>query len=136
LPNCAPPRRRSSVGQPRIEAINRSIPATHRSIAANGITPAELCVTAVRPARKTPNRNQQRPDRGTNVTTRTLKKKEEEVFEMKKFGFASAIATGFAAAMFGLAAPAQADIAHHDWVHDIQQQATVGTVTPVFGNGR
>ncbi len=55
---------------------------------------------------------------------------------MKKFGFASMIATGFAAALFGLAAPANADVAHHDWVHDIQQQATVGSTTPVFGNGR
>ena len=55
---------------------------------------------------------------------------------MKKFGFASVIATGFAAALFGLAAPANADVVHHDWVHDIQQQATVGSTTPVFGNGR
>ncbi|TXI65600.1 MAG: hypothetical protein E6Q55_01850 [Mycolicibacterium mageritense] len=55
---------------------------------------------------------------------------------MKKFGFASAIAAGFAAAVFGLAAPAQADVVHHQWVHDIQHQATVGSVTPVFGNGR
>jgi hypothetical protein len=60
----------------------------------------------------------------------------EEVLEMKKFGFASAIVTGFAAVVLGLAAPAQADLVHHDWVHDIQQQATVGGVTPVFGNGR
>lgn len=55
---------------------------------------------------------------------------------MKKITIASAIATGFAAALFGLAAPASADIAHHDWVQDIHQQAEVGTVTPVFGNGR
>ncbi len=55
---------------------------------------------------------------------------------MKKFGFASIIATGFAAALFGLAAPANADVVHHDWVHDIQQHATVGSTTPVFGNGR
>jgi len=71
-----------------------------------------------------------------NATAWTPKEEEEEVFEMKKFGFASAIATGFAAAVLGLAAPAQADVVHHDWVHDIQQQATVGSVTPVFGNGR
>lgn len=55
---------------------------------------------------------------------------------MKKFTVASAIATGFAAVVLGLAAPANADVAHHDWVRDIQQQATVGSVTPVFGNGR
>lgn len=55
---------------------------------------------------------------------------------MKKLGIASAIVTGFAAAVIGLAGPAQADIGHNDWVHAIQQQANVGTVTPVFGNGR
>ncbi|MGW4096524.1 hypothetical protein [Mycobacterium sp. NPDC004974] len=55
---------------------------------------------------------------------------------MKKFGFASMIATGFAAAIVGLAAPAQADISHHQWVHDIQQQASTGVVTSTFGNGR
>ena len=31
---------------------------------------------------------------------------------MKKLGITSAIATGFAAALFGLAAPANADITH------------------------
>ena len=55
---------------------------------------------------------------------------------MKKFGFASIIATGFAAALVGLAAPAQADIAHHDWVHEIQQHASTGQVMSTFGNGR
>jgi hypothetical protein len=55
---------------------------------------------------------------------------------MKRFGFAGIVATGFAAALFGLAAPARADIDHHQWINDIQQRATVGTVTPVFGDGR
>ena len=58
---------------------------------------------------------------------------------MKKFEFATAasvIATGFAAALFGLAAPASADVDHQQWINDIQQRATVGAVTPVFGNGR
>ena len=55
---------------------------------------------------------------------------------MKKFGFASVIATGFAAALLGLAGPANADVGHHDWVRDIQQQASVSSPTPVFGNGR
>lgn len=55
---------------------------------------------------------------------------------MKKIGFASIIATGFAAAIVGLASPAQADITHHQWVHDIQQHASTGVVTPTFGNGR
>jgi hypothetical protein len=55
---------------------------------------------------------------------------------MKKFGFASVVATGFAAALFGLAAPAAADSVHHDWVQDIQPTATVGAATSTFGNGR
>lgn len=58
---------------------------------------------------------------------------------MKKSVFATIAgitATGFAAAMFGLAAPASADVDHHQWVNDIQQRATVGTVTSTVGNGR
>jgi hypothetical protein len=55
---------------------------------------------------------------------------------MKKFGFATIVASGLAAAVLGLAGPAQADIGHHNWVQDIQQHATVGSVTPTFGNGR
>ena len=55
---------------------------------------------------------------------------------MKKFGFATAIATGFAAALFGLAASAQAGIDHHEWVHNNQQHASVGGVSSVVGNGR
>jgi hypothetical protein len=55
---------------------------------------------------------------------------------MKKFGFATVIASGLAAAVLGLAGPAQADSVHHQWVQDIQQQATVGSFTPTFGNGR
>jgi hypothetical protein len=55
---------------------------------------------------------------------------------MKKFGFASVIATGFAAAILGLAAPANAGIDHQQWVNDIQQQAQVGSATSTVGNGR
>ena len=55
---------------------------------------------------------------------------------MKKFGFATIVASGLAAAVLGLAGPAQADIGHHQWVQDIQQQANVGSTTPTFGNGR
>ena len=50
---------------------------------------------------------------------------------MKKFGFAGIAgfaATGLAAAILGFAAPAQADITHHEWVHDIQQQVNVPQV--------
>lgn len=58
---------------------------------------------------------------------------------MKKFGITTitaAVATGFAAALFGLAAPAAADIDHHQWIQDIQQQATVGSAESTIGNGR
>jgi hypothetical protein len=44
---------------------------------------------------------------------------------MKKFGFASIIASGLAAAVLGLAGPAQADSDHHNWIYDIQPQASV-----------
>ena len=90
------------------------ISARCRSISAVGNLCLELLVERVR--------HQERlPRKGT---------------KMKKFGFASIVATGFAAALFGLAAPANADVVHHNWVHDIQQQATVSSTTPVFGNGR
>ncbi|MDT5266108.1 MAG: hypothetical protein QOI90_2734 [Mycobacterium sp.] len=58
---------------------------------------------------------------------------------MKKSVFATIAgitATGFAAALFGLAAPANAGIDHQQWINDIQQQATVGSVTSTVGNGR
>ena len=54
----------------------------------------------------------------------------------KKSVIAGAIATGFGAALFGLAAPANADVAHHQWVTDIQQRATVGSAQSTIGNGR
>jgi hypothetical protein len=73
------------------------------------------------PDRKDANRSQYKEGRG---------------FDMKKFGFASIAATGFAAALIGLAGPAQADIGHHDWVHDNQQRAQTGVVTSTVGNGR
>lgn len=47
---------------------------------------------------------------------------------MKKFGFATVVASGLAAAVLGFAGPAQADSIHHDWVHDIQQQVSVPQV--------
>jgi hypothetical protein len=47
---------------------------------------------------------------------------------MKKFGLASIAATGLAAAILGFATPAQADIVHHNWVHEIQQQVNVPQV--------
>jgi hypothetical protein len=52
---------------------------------------------------------------------------------MKMFGFAGIVASGLAAAVLGLAGPAQADLGHNNWVHDIQQHASVGSFTPTFG---
>jgi hypothetical protein len=56
------------------------------------------------------------------------KTEKEEGTKMKKFGFATMIASGLAAAVLGFAGPAQADSIHHDWVHDIQQQVNVPQV--------
>jgi hypothetical protein len=47
---------------------------------------------------------------------------------MKKFGFAGIAgfaATGLAAAILGFAAPAQADVSHHQWIFDIQPTVSV-----------
>lgn len=47
---------------------------------------------------------------------------------MKKFGFATVIASGLAAAVLGLAGPTQADVGHHDWVNNIGPHVTVPQV--------
>jgi hypothetical protein len=47
---------------------------------------------------------------------------------MKKFGFASIVAGGLAAAVLGLAAPAQADLGHHDWVNHLGPNVTAPRV--------
>ncbi len=44
---------------------------------------------------------------------------------MRKFGFAAVLASGLAAAVIGLAGPAQADFGHNDWVNTIQPTVTV-----------
>ena len=71
---------------------------------------------------------------------------------MKKFGFATIAATGFAAALVGLAAPAvaaptvaaptglssvefAAGIDHQQWINDIQPQVRAPRPA-VVGNGR
>jgi len=100
---------------------SRLIPANHRSITAIGIIRLTSLFT--------------KSDR-QEKTNRPIPEDKEEGTKMKKFGFATVVASGLAAAVLGLAGPAQADIGHHDWVHDIQQRATVGSVTPTFGNGR
>jgi hypothetical protein len=55
---------------------------------------------------------------------------------MKKFGFATAISSGLAVAVIGLAGPAQADIGHHDWVRDIHQTAVVPQVDTTVQQSR
>ena len=44
---------------------------------------------------------------------------------MKKFGFATIIASGLTAAFLGLAGPASAGVDHLDWLNDIHQQVSV-----------
>jgi hypothetical protein len=60
----------------------------------------------------------------------------EEGTKMKKFGFATIIASGLAAAVLGLAGPAQADAIHHDWIYDIQPQVTVPHVDTTVHQSR
>jgi hypothetical protein len=60
----------------------------------------------------------------------------EEGIKMKKFGFATIVASGLAAAVLGLAGPANADVVHHDWVHDIQQQVNVPMVDTTVQQSR
>ena len=47
---------------------------------------------------------------------------------MKKFGFATVIASGLTAAMLGLAGPAQAGVDHLSWLNDIHQSVNVPSV--------
>ena len=47
---------------------------------------------------------------------------------MRKFGFATIVASRLAAAVLGLAGPAQADIGHHDWADNVQPHATAPQV--------
>jgi hypothetical protein len=47
---------------------------------------------------------------------------------MKKFGFTAIIASGLAATVVGLAAPASAGIDHHSWLNNVNQHATAPQV--------
>lgn len=47
---------------------------------------------------------------------------------MKKFGLTAIAASGLAAAVLGLAAPASAGVDHHLWVHQQHQRAQVPQV--------
>ena len=53
---------------------------------------------------------------------------EEKDRRMKKFGFATIVASGMVAAVLGLAGPAQADIGHNGWVNNVQPQVSVPQV--------
>lgn len=55
---------------------------------------------------------------------------------MKKFGFATIVASGLAAAVVGLAAPAQADIDHHAFINDITQTVVVPHVDTTVHQSR
>ncbi|MCX2929435.1 hypothetical protein ORI20_04065 [Mycobacterium sp. CVI_P3] len=54
---------------------------------------------------------------------------------MKKYALSTAIAGALTAAVLGLAAPAQADLGHNDWVNNIGPSATAPHVdTTVHGS--
>lgn len=55
---------------------------------------------------------------------------------MKKFGFATIIAGGLAAAILGVAAPAQADSDHMGWVNDIQHTVVIPQVDTAVHQSR
>jgi hypothetical protein len=94
-------------------ARKRLISANRRSISAIGIKALTCLFKPLDRNREAPNRHKTETEEGT---------------KMKKFGFATIIASGLAAAVVGFAGPAQADVIHHDWVHDIQQEVTVPQV--------
>ncbi|MCP9272088.1 hypothetical protein [Mycolicibacterium arenosum] len=54
----------------------------------------------------------------------------------KNTTIAAVIASGLAAAVLGLAAPAQADIGHHDWAVDTNQQAHAPSVDTTVQQSR
>ncbi len=47
---------------------------------------------------------------------------------MKKFGFATVIASGMAAAVIGLAGPALADVDHHEFLDQIAPTVSIPQV--------
>jgi hypothetical protein len=61
---------------------------------------------------------------------------------MNKFGFATIIGSGLAAAVLSLAAPAQADVAHNIWANDRNGSGSAAPVrrslmsTPAFTTDR
>jgi hypothetical protein len=85
----------------------------------------------------------QHVNRDVRATASTSEKTKEGAPKMKKFGFATAIASGFAAGFIGLAVPAVAapaadastisasvksGVDHLDWLDDIQPMVNVPKV--------
>jgi hypothetical protein len=98
------------------------IPANHQPISAIGIIRLTSLFS--------------QSDRHKEDHTGRYGKTKKKASKMKKFGFASIVASGLAAAVLGLAGPAQADIGHYNWVYGNQPHATVGSATSTVGNGR
>jgi len=76
-----------------------------------------------------------RPEQNTEPVTRGKSppgpnptEKKEEGTKMKKFGFATIIASGLTAAFLGLAGPASAGVDHLDWLNDVHHSPTVPQV--------
>jgi hypothetical protein len=55
---------------------------------------------------------------------------------MKKLGLVAALASGAAAAVLGLAAPASADVAHNDWINNVQTHASAPQVDTTVHQSR
>ena len=55
---------------------------------------------------------------------------------MKKFGFATIVASGMAAAVLGLAGPAQADSSHLSWVDQLGSHVSVPQVDTTVHQSR
>jgi hypothetical protein len=75
---------------------------------------SDLRVLAIRPAKRT--------------SPATTAEHEGTGIIMKKFGFATIVASGMAAAVLGLAGPAQADVSHHSWLDQIGPHVSVPQV--------
>ncbi|BBY58297.1 hypothetical protein [Mycolicibacterium sarraceniae] len=61
---------------------------------------------------------------GLSAARKSTPAVEEKGIDMKKYAITTAIAGAMTAAVLGLAAPAQADLGHNDWVNNIGPSAT------------
>ena len=69
-------------------------------------------------------KNQEPVTRSKSPEGSSPTQKKEEGTKMKKFGFATIMASGLTAAFLGLAGPASAGVDHLDWLNNIHQSAT------------